>query len=107
MFITNLKQVVVNLLNREEEVLSPVTKSELHGEMHSLIQRHKELVARIKENHELIQQMKQTVGMARQKHYVWQEIQADRELATDLAEDIKSLKARIYGEKATNMGARL
>jgi len=103
MFITNLKQVVVNLLKREEEVLSPVTKSELHGQMHSLIQRHKELVARIKENHDLIQQMKQTVGMARQKHYVWQEIQADRQRATDLADEIKVIKIQVYGDRATNI----
>jgi len=106
MLITNLKSIVNNFLTNNEDTPEQ-SKSEMHGEMHSLIQRHKELVARIKENHDLIQQMKQTVGMARQKHYVWQEIQADRELATDLAEDIKSLKARIYGEKATNMGARL
>jgi len=103
MFITNLKQVVVNLLNREEEVLSPVTKSELHGEMHSLIQRHKELIARIKENHDLIQQMKQTVGMARQKNYVWQEIQADRQRATELADEIKVIKIQVYGDRATNI----
>ena len=106
MLITNLKSIVNNFLANNEDTPEQ-SKSEMHGEMHSLIQRHKELVARIKENHDLVQQMKQTVGMARQKHYVWQEIQADRELATDLAEDIKSLKARIYGEKATNMGARL
>ena len=106
MFITNLKSIVNNLL-QNNEVTPEVTKSELHGQMHSLIERHKELVARIKENHNLIQQMKQNDGLGRQKEYVWQEIQADRKLATGIAEQIKDLKARIYGDRAVNMGARL
>ena len=106
MLITNLKSIVNNLLRNNEDT-PEVSKSELHGEMHSLIERHKELVVRIKENHNLIQQLKQNDGMGRQKEYVWQEIQADRKLATGIAEQIKDLKARIYGDRAVNMGARL
>ena len=105
MFITNLKQAVNAFLNGQgDAVLKPeVPKSELHASMHSLIQRHKELIARIKENHNLLQSMKQSEGMGRQKEYVWQEIQADRKLATSIADEIKAIKVTVYGDRATNI----
>ena len=88
---------------------SPVeeTPRDLHEDMHGLIQRHKALIARVKENHNLIQSMKQNEGMGRQKQYVWEEIQADRQLATDIAQQICELKIEIFGDKATNIEERV
>jgi len=99
----NLKSIV------ERFIPAPVeeTPKDLHEDMHSLIQRHKELIARIKENHNLIQSMKQTQGMGRQKQYVWEEIQADRKIATDIADEIVELKIEIFGDKATNIVERV
>ena len=79
------------------------TRKEQHDTMHDLIARHKELIARIKENHNLIQSMKLNGGMTRQKNYVWEEIQADRALAFNIAQEIKSLKIALYGDKANNV----
>ena len=108
---TNLKSIVNTLLRNNDDTpvntpvtpdLSLVTKKELHHNMQDLIGRHKEIIARIKENHNLIQSLKQNEGMGRQKHYVWQEIQADRELATNIAQQICDVKVAIWGDKAIN-----
>ena len=80
-----------------------MSNSEKHGKMHELIARHREMNARIKENHNLLASLKQTQGMGRQKTYVWEEIQSDKEIRNDLAEQIKALKVSIYGEKALNI----
>ena len=102
MFITNLKSIVNNFLQSKEET-PEVTESELHASMHELIQRHKELLVKIKANHNLLQQMKQSEGMGRQKEGVWQEIQTLRRTATDTADRICDLKVSLYGDKATNL----
>ena len=102
MFITNLKSIVNNFLQSKEET-PEVTESELHASMHELIQRHKELLVKIKANHNLLQQMKQNEGMGRQKESVWQEIQTLRRTATDTADRICDLKVALYGDKATNL----
>ena len=99
--LTNLKSIVNNLLRNNDDT-PEVSKKELHKDMQDLIGRHKEIIARIKENHNLIQQLKQNEGMGRQKTYVWEEIQADRELATNIAQQICDVKVAIWGDKAIN-----
>ncbi len=106
MIITNLKEAVNAFLKRKEDaVLVPeIPKKELHDSMHNLIKSHHELLARINENHELLQKMKQNQGMGRQKAYVWEEIQADRKIASRIVGQIKEIKSNLFGDQARNMG---
>lgn len=80
-----------------------LTRSEQHAKMHELISRHREMVGRIKENHQLLAQLKETPRMGKQKAYVWNEIEADREIAGGLADEIKTLKVALFGDKAVNL----